>query len=334
MLTQLEPRVEKVSSVTARPGVPRWPAMVWTVFVVAAMLALPVWSLTTWGVVVPVAAAVLLAVTGHAAHGQSWLHWRADWADLGVVVGLYVAVVALYRLAFVVFTADRVLGLFLAFAGGLILGVVGPVVYTTWVRHRPLRTLGLGLHALRPTLVLAALFGGVQFVIMFGGYALPAPVDWVPLLVLSLTVGVFEAVFFRGFVQGRLEASFGTAGGVVGAAVLYALYHVGYGMAGSEMVFLFGLGVVYAIAYRLVNNVLVLWPLLTPIGAFFNNLESGDIVLPWASILGFVDVLGVMAAVIWLAARHERRAAAQVVGLPQRKPAGRRERRWSRQAHG
>jgi len=74
------------------------------------------------------------------------------------------------------------------------------------------------------------------------------------------------------------------------------------------MVFLFGLGVVYAIAYRLVNNVLVLWPLLTPIGAFFNYLESGDVVLPWASILGFADVLAVMAAVIWLAARHQRRA--------------------------
>ena len=105
------------------------------------------------------------------------------------------------------------------------------------------------------------MFGGVQFVIMFRGYALPAAVDWMPLLVLSLTVGVFEAVFFRGFVQGRLEDSFGTAAGVVGAATLYALYHVGYGMGSEEMLFLFGLGVVYAIAYRLVSNIIVLWPL-------------------------------------------------------------------------
>jgi membrane protease YdiL (CAAX protease family) len=216
-------------------------------------------------------------------------------------------VVGLYRLAFVVFTTDNVLGLFLSFAGGLIIGVVGPVVYTTWIRHRPLRTLGLGVHNLRPTLALAVLFGGVQFVIMFWGYTLPAPVDWVPLLVLSLTVGLFEAVFFRGFVQMRLEASFGIPAGVVGAAVLYALYHVGYGMTGSEIVFLFGLGVVYAIAYRLAGNIVVLWPLLTPIGAFFNNLQAGDIVLPWASIAGFADVLAVMAAIVWLAARHERR---------------------------
>jgi CAAX protease family protein len=38
---------------------------------------------------------------------------------------------------------------------------------------------------------------------------------------MSLVVGFFEAVFFRGFVQNRLVASFGTVRGVGGAAVLY-----------------------------------------------------------------------------------------------------------------
>ncbi|MDP2290517.1 MAG: hypothetical protein Q8M22_04970, partial [Actinomycetota bacterium] len=94
---------------------------------------------------------------------------------------------------------------------------------------------------------------------------------------------------------------------VAGAAALYALYHVGYGMGADEMVFLFGLGVVYAIAFRLVRNVLVVWPLLTPLGAFFNNLDSGDIDLPWASMIGFGEVGVAMVAVIWLAHRHERR---------------------------
>jgi len=138
------------------------------------------------------------------------------------------------------------------------------------------------------------------------GYDLPEPVDWVPLLVMSLVVGFFEALFFRGFVQGRLEASFGSGPAVTAAAVLYSLYHLGYGMGADEMVFLFGLGVVYAIAYRLVTNILVLWPLLTPLGAFFNNLEAGDIDLPWASIAGFADVAAVMAGAIWFTRRHER----------------------------
>ena len=106
------------------------------------------------------------------------------------------------------------------------------------------------------------------------GLDLPAPEEWVPLLGMSLVVGLFEAVFFRGFVQGRLEASFGAVPAVAGAAVLYAAYHVGYGMGLSDMWFLLALGVVYAVAYRLTTNILVLWPLLTPVGAFFNNLEQ------------------------------------------------------------
>ena len=285
---------------------PPYLPVIWTIFVIAALLALPLLSLTVWAVIVTIAAAVLLAVTARASSG-SWLHRRGDLADLTVIAILYVAVVGLFRLAFVVFTADNVLGLFLAFAGGLLLGVGGPVVYNSWIRRRPLHSLGLGSHALVPTLWLAVLFGGIQFTVTFWGYALPAPVDWVPLLVMSLTVGLFEAIFFRGFIQGRLEESFGTAAGVLGAAVLYALYHVGYGMGSGEMVFLFGLGVVYAIAFRLVNNILVLWPLLTPIGALFNSLEAGDIELPWASIAGFANVLAAMAAIIWLAARHERK---------------------------
>ena len=308
MLTLRQPKAGPASSVVPRPVFPRWLAVTWTVFVIAALLLLAVLPLTTWGVVVPIAAAAVLASTRPSARLVSWLRPRADLADLVVVAGLYLAIIGLFRLAFVVFTADSVAGLFLAFAGGLLLGVGGPVVYSTWVRHRPLRELGLGLHALRPTLTLALVFAGIQFAIMFWGYTLPGPVDWVPLLVMSLTVGLFEAIFFRGFVQGRLENSFGTAAGVVGAAALYSLYHVGYGMGGGELVFLFGLGIVYAIAYRLVTNIFVLWPLLTPIGAWFNNMEAGDIVLPWASIAGFAEVLAVMVLIIWLAARHERKA--------------------------
>lgn len=64
---------------------------------------------------------------------------------------------------------------------------------------------------------------------------------------------------------------------------------------------------VYAEAYRLTTNILILWPLLTPVGAFFNNLEGGNIDLPWASLMGFADVALLMAAAIWVAHRHERK---------------------------
>jgi uncharacterized protein len=121
---------------------PRWLTAIWTGFVVVALLMLPLIPLMTWGVVLPIAAVALVAITAPAARGLTWVRPRADAWDLAVIAGVYLGVVGLYRLAFVVFTADSVAGLFLSFAGGLILGVAGPVVYTCWIRRRPMSSLG------------------------------------------------------------------------------------------------------------------------------------------------------------------------------------------------
>jgi hypothetical protein len=265
--------------------------------------------------------------TGGGRYGTGLLPGRAptrDRGDLPVIIGLFVTVTALLALAFRGFGTDNVLGLFLSFAAALLVGVAGPVVHTVWIRGRPLADLGLRVGSWRTTVGLALLFAGVQFALTLWGLDLPAPVDWVPLLVMALVVGVFESVFFRGFVQNRLEEQLGPVWGIGGAATLYGLYHVGYGMGLDEMLFLTGLGVVYAVAFALARSVLVLWPLLTPLGSFFANVEAGDIELPWASIMGFLDVLGLMVLVLWLARRHlARRAAAGTAGRAAPVSAGR-----------
>ena len=171
-----------------------------------------------------------------------------------MIGALYLAVVAAFRAAFTVFTTDNVLGLFLCFAAGMLLGVVGPVVYQVWVRGRDLRSWASALHHWQPTVAMGLVLAAVQFAVTMLGYSMPAAERWVPLLGMSLVVGLFEAVFFRGFVQGRLEAELRSGAGCDGAAVLYAVYHVGYGMDLSEMWFLLGLGVLYAVVYRLTRT--------------------------------------------------------------------------------
>jgi membrane protease YdiL (CAAX protease family) len=287
--------------------------LVWSSAVVIALILLDVLNGAAYGLTVAGGTIALAAITTtraslrvpHLVGGAG----HVDRRDLLAVLVLYVAAVGAFRLAFGVFTTDSVAGLFLTFAAGMLVGVLGPLAYAVWIRGRTLASLGIGLHRWRSTLALGALFAVVQFSLTLLGYDLPAPVDWVPLLVMSVTVGIFEAVFFRGFVQGTLERSVGVGPAVLLAAGLYALYHVGYGMGADEMLFLFGLGVVYAIVYRLTENVLILWPLLTPAGSFFNQLGSGDLAgeLPWASIAGFANVLMVMAVGIWLTAGWERR---------------------------
>jgi membrane protease YdiL (CAAX protease family) len=292
----------------------------WTTWVVLGLLMLPVLDGPTYGAVVAISA-VVLALIPQAVPRTTRV---GDHRDLLVVAALYVAVVALMRLAFVGFTTDNTLGLFLSFACALVLGAAGPVVYTSWVRRRPLSTLGLQIGDWGRTASLALLLAGVQFALTLWGYDFPAPVDWVPLLVMALVVGVFESIFFRGFIQSRLEEQYGTLVGIGGAAMLYGLYHVGYGMGADELLFLTGLGVVYGVAFALARSVLVLWPLLTPLGSFFAQLEAGDIELPWASIMGFADVLAAIVAVIWLAHRHETRLARSSTDEPTRADAARR----------
>lgn len=293
-----ESRRTEVTGAFERPA--RRVVVVWTVFATVALALLDVVDLTVWGVVVPLAA-LGLGSTPFARVRSSGRVCRSDLVAVGV---MYAVVVTLFWVAFELFTTERVAGLFLVFAAGMVLGVVGPLWWVVWRGGESLASLGLTLDRLGSTLAIGGVLAGVQFAMTLWGYDLPDPVDWVPLLVMSLVVGFFEAVFFRGFVQGRLEASFGPGPAVLGAAALYSLYHVGYGMGADEMVFLFGLGVVYAIAFRLVANVLVLWPLLTPLGAFYNNLDAGDIDLPWASIAGFADVAVVMAVAVWVTSRH------------------------------
>ena len=233
--------------------------------------------------------------------------WRPVGHDLGRLFGLYVACVGLFYLAFQVFTVDNVPGLFISFGAGLLLGVAGPAVHVIIGQGRSLADLGLTRKRLPETLGLAVLLAAVQAAITLPTVSFGALSEWLPLLVMALVVGLFEAVFFRAYLIAILEPMVGIIPAVAASAGLYALYHVGYGMTGQEMVFLFGLGIVYAVAYAVARNILVLWPLLTPVGGFFATQKAGDITLPMEAILGFADVFGLMLFSIFLVTRWQRR---------------------------
>jgi uncharacterized protein len=53
----------------------------------------------------------------------------------------------------------------------------------------------------------------------------------------------------------------------------------GTGWTRASCLFLTGLGVVYAVAFAIGRTVIVLWPLLTPLGSFYATVKTGDIKL-------------------------------------------------------
>jgi uncharacterized protein len=234
-------------------------------------------------------------------------------ADTLVALGTYALVVVGMVLAFQVFTTEQVALNFIVFGPITLagLGVALPVLYTRFVRHAPLHELGITTRHLLPSLALGLLLG----LDTYRATLSTLDVNWttavIPVVTLALSVGLFEAVFFRGWLQLRFEAAFGLVPGLILAALAYSLYHVGYGMDWNEMVFLFGMGLVFGGMFRLTKNIAVLWPFYTPVGGLFENLNSG-LKMPFEATYGFVIVLALMFGVIAFAAARRSTRSGQM----------------------
>ena len=231
------------------------------------------------------------------------VHWRPN-RDTFVALGSYLLVVTGLFTAFQVFTTARVAANFIMFGPITLagLGVALPVFYTALKRRKPLADLGLTSHNLIISLALSILLGLDTYRNTLGTLNVTWTINHVALITMALTVGLFEAIFFRGWLQLRFEEAFGILPAILLGAFCYALYHVGYGMTGSEIIFLFSLGLMFAAVFRLTRNIFILWPLYTPIGGLFTNLTEG-LSLPFEATYGFVITMVMMAAVIIVAAR-------------------------------
>jgi membrane protease YdiL (CAAX protease family) len=187
-----------------------------------------------------------------------------------------------------------------------IFGVGLPVYWTVIVRKRPLSDLGITGKWLWISLGLQIVFAVAQYAVTLAGKPLPGVQSLLPLLALSLTIGFFEAVFWRGWVLLRLEEAFGIVPAILLGSAFYAAYHIGYAMPLSEIIFLFFIGVMYAVAFRLTKNIFILWPLFQPMGQFFTLTQEG-LDLPLLASLGFFEVLIAMLVLVFFAERYTRK---------------------------
>lgn len=238
------------------------------------------------------------------------VRWEPD-RDTWVAFVSYLLVVAALFTAFQVFTTARVAANFIAFALVTLagLGVALPVFYTTLVRHRPLADVGLTTRQLLPSLILGLLLG----LDSYRNTLATLDVTWtralVPLVTMVLAVGLFEAIFFRGWLQLRFEEAFGVIPGLLLAVLGYSFYHVGYGMSQDELTLLFGVGLMFGAIFRVTKNVAVLWPFWTPVGGLCTVLCDG-LTLPFEATYGFALTLGLMVLTIVVGMRRARRQVA------------------------
>lgn len=234
------------------------------------------------------------------------MRWHPNKDLVAVAISWILVVAALYTATFVVGSTVAggmaYFGLY-AILGAAIFGVGIPLYWTVVIRKRPISDLGFTRDRLGLSIGLQLVFAAVQFAGAYRGLQIPASENLLPLIALSLTIGFFEAVFWRGWVLLRLEECFGLIPAIVIGSALYAAYHVGYGMPMSEMVFLFFIGVMYAVAFRITKNIFMLWPVFQPMGQLVTLIKDG-LPLPLIAALGFIEALILMFVLVWLAMRY------------------------------
>jgi hypothetical protein len=232
--------------------------------------------------------------------------------DLLVVLISWILVVGVLYTATVIIGSEVAGGMlyFLLYAivGALLFGIGIPVVWMLVVKKQPLSSLGITKKNLMLSLVLQLGFSILQFTGTLAKTELPDFPSLLPLIALALAIGFFEAVFWRGWVLLRLEDAFGFIPALLIGSLLYAFYHIGYGMPMSEITFLFFIGLLYATAFRLTKNIFILWPVLQPMGQMVTLIRDG-LSLPPLAALGFFEVLIAMLALIFFANKYQKKAA-------------------------
>lgn len=191
-------------------------------------------------------------------------------------------------------------------------GIGIPLAWTVAVRKRPIQDLGITTRLLEVSIVLQLVFAALQYMGTLAKTPLPAMSSLLPLAGLALAIGFFEAVFWRGWVLLRLEEAFGLIPAVLLGSALYAVYHIGYGMPFSEIAFLFVIGVMYAVTFRITRSVFLLWPIFQPMGQLV-TLVKDQLSLPAIAALGFFEVFLLMALLVWLANRYHKKQQARLV---------------------
>jgi membrane protease YdiL (CAAX protease family) len=237
------------------------------------------------------------------------LRWRPK-RDLAVVAISWLLVVGALYSASVIVGPELGGGIpyFLLYGvlAATLFGVGLPIYWMVVVCRRPLADLGVTSRWLGVSILLQLVFAAFQYWGTLAQVQLPPLEQLVPLVALALAIGFFEALFWRGWVLLRLEESFGIIPAVLLGSLLYALYHIGYAMPVDEMVFLFFIGVMFAVVFRLTKSVFILWPAFQPMGQLVTLIRDG-LTLPLISALGFVEVLIAMLVLVWLAARYYRK---------------------------
>jgi len=152
--------------------------------------------------------------------------------DLVIALFSWLLVVGSLSIATYLITSQRGLLYFLFYAviGATIFGISLPAYWTLIKKRESLDKLGITKKNLKISIAAQILLAIILYYNKIDILLGKEFSELFPLITLVLAIGFFEAVFWRGWILTNLEDSFGTIPAVILGSLLYAAYHIGYGM--------------------------------------------------------------------------------------------------------
>ncbi len=196
-----------------------------------------------------------------------------------------------------------------------VLAVGIPVYWTTRIERQPIATLGITTRRWLPSLVLSLVLSlFLVYPLWLSGRTVVPAERWLPMAAAG-AVSLFEPLFIFGWLQVRFEKDFGVLPAILLAALGYALYHIGY-LPGEMSGQLYS-AVLFAVCFRLTNNLLVAWPLLWTTNSALLCMANNVCFYNWsmATFSGFVLVVE-LGFIAWMAFRQQRTTARVSRGGP------------------
>lgn len=225
--------------------------------------------------------------------------------DLVIALLSWLLVVGSLSIATYLITPQRGLLYFLFYAviGATVFGISLPAYWTLIKKRESLDKLGITKKNLKISIIAQILLAIILYYNKIDILLGKEFSELFPLITLVLAIGFFEAVFWRGWILTNLEDSFGTVPAIILGSLLYAAYHIGYGMEFGEMLFLFYIGLMFATLFVLSRNIFILWPIFQPFGQLI-TISKENLPLPLIASVGFIEVLIVMWIIIFILWRY------------------------------
>lgn len=182
----------------------------------------------------------------------------------------------------------------------LVLGVAVPLWFVLVLQGGKLADLGITRRRLPLMLGISLVLAVLQGLLFSQEAGIPLQFNGnqIPALAFILVSGIFELVFFYGYLQGEFEKAFGLIPSILLAALAYSAHHIGF-QPGAYME-LFFVGILYIGIFRAAGrNAFVLYPFAWGVGACWDVLLDDQISSPSFRWWVALTLLGLTLAAFW-----------------------------------